>query len=307
MAGLTGSRKGLWIGMVGIAIWSTSGVVISYLITRYGMLPLQLAFWRNLFVVLALGIALQVGKPALLHIPQGKLGYFVGYGMVLALFNTIWMISLAENGAAVATVLGYSSAGFTAIIAFFLFKEKIGIHKGIAIVLSLGGCILVANALDPATWALKPLGAATGILSGVIFSVYTLYGKHGAHLGINVWTSLFASFLFGTVFIFLFNLIPGFPGATATVWQLFPVLGWAGWGAILALAVGPTLLGFGLYNMSMQYLPASIANLLATTEPIMTAIEAYIFLGERLTPVQMVGSVVILSAVVIVQWERSAE
>jgi drug/metabolite transporter (DMT)-like permease len=70
------------------------------------------------------------------------------------------------------------------------------------------------------------------------------------------------------------------------------------------LSFGPTLLGFGLYNASMNYLPASITNLLATTEPVLTAVEAYIFLGERLTFIQIAGSVIILIAVLIVRLEK---
>ena len=70
------------------------------------------------------------------------------------------------------------------------------------------------------------------------------------------------------------------------------------------LSFVPTILGFGLYNASMHYLPASIANILATLEPAMTAVEAYFFLNERLTMVQIAGSVIILSAVLVVQLEK---
>jgi len=56
--------------------------------------------------------------------------------------------------------------------------------------------------------------------------------------------------------------------------------------------------------MSMNYLPASITNLLATLEPAMTAIEAYIFLNERMTIIQIVGGLIIISAVLIVQREK---
>ena len=54
----------------------------------------------------------------------------------------------------------------------------------------------------------------------------------------------------------------------------------------------------------MNYLPASIANILATLEPVMTAIQAYILLGEHMTIVQIIGGLIILSGVVMVQFER---
>ena len=153
-------------------------------------------------------------------------------------------------------------------------------------------------------WNLKPLGVSTGLISGVLFAVYTLYGKEASQRGINVWTSLLYSFAIGSLFLLLFNLIPILPGAAGSIKALWPDLPINGWLVLVFLSFGPTLLGFGLYNASMNYLPASITNLLATTEPAMTAVEAYLFLGERLTIVQIAGSVIILLAVFIVRLER---
>ena len=102
----------------------------------------------------------------------------------------------------------------------------------------------------------------------------------------------------------LFNLISALPGAAGSVEALFPDLPINGWLTLIFLSFVPTVLGFGLYNTSMNYLPASIANLLATLEPALTAVEAYIFLHERMTLIQILGSLIILSAVLIVQLEK---
>lgn len=76
---------------------------------------------------------------------------------------------------------------------------------------------------------------------------------------------------------------------------------WAGWGVLYLLAAVPTLLGFGLYNVSLSLLPSSVANLVLTTEPVFTAAIAYALLGERLTMVQIGGSAMILAGVVFLQ------
>jgi DME family drug/metabolite transporter len=296
--------KGYLIAIIGITIWSTTGVLMGYLMTNYNMPALLLAFWRNLLVGVALVPALFLIRRSLLGISVCQIRFYVFYGLTLALFNSIWILSLRENGAAVATVLGYSSAGFTAIIALFLFQEKLGLPKLVAITLSLGGCVMVSNAYSVEMWELNPLGVSTGLVSGVLFAVYTLFGKEAARREINVWTSLLYSFAFGALFIMVFNLFPVLPGAAGSFKALLPELPLDGWLILVFLSFVPTLLGFGLYNGSMNYLPASIANLLATTEPAMTAIEAYVFLHERMTLVQIVGSVIILSAVLIVQLEK---
>jgi len=118
---------------------------------------------------------------------------------------------------------------------------------------------------------------------------------------LNPWTTLFYTFGFAAVFLLLFNLLPGgfIPGAASRPADLF----WlgeelTGWGILLLLAAGPTVLGFGLYNVSLVYLPSSVANLILTLEPAFTALIAYLLLGERLNGVQIGGSLMILAGVV---------
>ena len=296
--------KGYLIAIVGIIFWSTTGVFIAFLITNYNMPALLLALWRNLLVCTALVPALFLIRRSLLWLDPSQFWFYVFYGLILALFNSIWVLSVQANGAAVATVLAYSSAGFTAILALWLFKEKLGLPKVMAIILSLSGCVLVSNAYRPEIWKLNPLGASTGLFLGLLFAGYSLLGKEAARRNIHPWTSMLYSFAFGSFFMMIFNLFLMLPGASGSYKTLFPHLSGEGWLILMILSFIPTIFGFGLYNTSMNYLPASIANLLATLEPAMTAVEAYIFLNERMTVIQVLGSLIILSAVLAVQFEK---
>ncbi|HEY5485256.1 MAG TPA: DMT family transporter, partial [Candidatus Cryosericum sp.] len=56
--------------------------------------------------------------------------------------------------------------------------------------------------------------------------------------------------------------------------------------------------GFGLYNVSLGYLPSSVANLVLTLEPAFTAVIAYVVLGEHLNGIQIAGSLLIMGGVV---------
>jgi drug/metabolite transporter, DME family len=76
---------------------------------------------------------------------------------------------------------------------------------------------------------------------------------------------------------------------------------WVGWAILITLAVLPTIGGYGLYTVSLGYLPASVANLIATLEPAITAVLAYIFLGETMTALQIAGGLVIISGVVLLR------
>ena len=292
---------GYVIGLVGVVIWSTTGILIGYLLTTYALPALLLAFWRNLFACVALLPALTLVRRRLPRIERRQVRFYAVYGLLLALFNSVWTISVQANGAAVATVLGYSSAGFTAVFAWWLFGEQLRLPKIIAVTLSLIGCVMVANAYDPAMWNINPVGIVTGLGTGVLFAFYNLMGKSAAQRGLDTWNSLLYSFAFATLFTFVFNLLPG----TST--GLVPDLPLDGWLILILLSFGPTVLGFGLYTASMRYLSASTASLLATLEPAFTAVEAYLWLGERLSIVQIIGSLVILAGVVLVRLEKEPE
>jgi drug/metabolite transporter (DMT)-like permease len=208
------------------------------------------------------------------------------------------------NGASISTVLVYSSAGFTALLGWWFLKERLGWAKLLAIVLSLVGCVLVSNALDLESWTANLAGILTGILSGLLYAIYSLMGRSASQRNLNPWTILLYAFGFGTVFLFLLNIIPGdfLPGKAVQMSDLL----WlgnslSGWGILLLLAAGPTLLGYGTYNISLSYLPSSVANLILSSEPVFTAAMAYALFGEFLTVTQIFGSMMILTGVIFIR------
>jgi drug/metabolite transporter (DMT)-like permease len=293
--------RGYTVAFISAVILSTTAIFIRFLTLNYHLPALVLAFWREVIVALTMLVALRLLKPALLRVERSHLRFLVLYGLALAIFNSLWTLSVSLNGAAVSTVLAYCSPGFTALLGWWLLKERLDWAKLLAVILCLGGCVFISGALDPAAWRINLMGIVTGILSGLFYAIYSLMGRSASQRGLNPWTTLVYTFGFAAVFLLAFNLfgqgiIPGAITRTADfVW-----LGnsWAGWGILLLLAMGPTLAGYGLYNVSLTLLPSSVANLIVSLEPAFTAAIAYFLLGERLTWVQVGGSLMILGGVV---------
>jgi drug/metabolite transporter (DMT)-like permease len=306
--------RGYTVALISAVILSTTSILIRYLTQTTHLPALVLAFWREVFVALSMLVALGVLRPALLQVDRRSLRYLVLYGLALALFNSTWTLSVALNGAAVSTVLAYCSAGFTALLGWWLLKESLGWAKLLAVTICLAGCVLVSGALDPSAWRVNMLGIITGIISGLLFAIYSLMGRSASQRGLNPWTTLTYTFGFAAVFVMAFNLLgKGFlPGAiTRPADFLWLGNSWTGWGILLLLAIGPTLAGYGMYNLSLTLLPASVANLIASLEPAFTAAIAYFLLGERFTWVQVGGSILILSGVVFLRiyegWMRGPQ
>jgi drug/metabolite transporter (DMT)-like permease len=290
--------------LISAGILSTTAIFIRYLTQTYQIPALVLAFWREVFVVLTLLLVMLFFRRGLIRVDPRHLPFLVVYGFVLAVFNSLWTLSVALNGAAVATVLVYCSAAFTALLGWWLLKERLDGAKILAVVISLGGCVLVSGAWDPSAWQVNLVGIITGILAGLGYAAYSLMGRSAAQRGLSTWTTVLYIFSFGSLIMLLFNLLPGglLPGAAQAPSELL----WlgkepAGWIILFVLAAGPTLTGYGTYNLSLSYLPSSVVNLIATTEPPFTAAIAFFFLNERLTLIQIAGGLLILSAVVLLR------
>ena len=300
--------RGYLICLVGTAVWSTTAIFISFLSEKYHLPSLVLAFWRDFFVFIALGVVLLFIRRDQLTLTRDRLLFFAIYGVVLALFNSLWTFSVSFNGAAVATVLAYSSAGITAILGWLIYKEELDKIKILVVGLSILGCVLVSGAYQKNSWNLNLLGIITGICSGFGFAFYSLFGKEASRRNIYPWTSLVYTFGFAAIYLFLFNrillLIPGQSESANLFWLDEQYLGWM---ILVILAVIPTIGGYGLYTVSLTILPASIANLIATLEPAITALLAYFLLQEQLTNIQLLGGALIIGGVILLRYHESGK
>ena len=292
------------IALTATVLWSSTGILISYLSKTYSLPSLVLAFWRDLFVSFGMVVGLLVISRSRFQLDRKHWGFMVMYGLTLAIFNSMWTFSVQYNGAAVATVMAFSSPAMTAILSRIVFKEQFSRVKILSIMLSLGGIFLVSGAYDPSAWNLNPLGIIFGLISGLMFAIYNLEGKHASDTDIDSWTALLYSFAFATVFLLFFNLgndlfITGKAPFADMNWLGNSV---SGWGLLFFLGVAPTLGGFGLYTLSIRYLSPTTSNLIATLEPAFTAIWAYFLLNEILTSPQLIGGMLVLTGVILLRF-----
>jgi DME family drug/metabolite transporter len=302
----TSSRltRGYIIALTATVLWSFTGIIISYLGKTYFLPSLVLAFWRDLFVSFGMLAGLLLFSRARFHLARIHWGFMVLYGFTLAIFNSMWTFSVQYNGAAVATVMAFSSPAMTAILSRIVYKEQFSRIKVISIILSLAGIVFVSGAYAPSVWNLNPLGIIFGLLSGLMFAVYNLEGKRASDTNIDSWTALLYSFAWATVFLLFFNLGNDLFTAGKIPFADMLWLGnsFAGWGMLFFLGVAPTLGGFGLYTLSIRYLSPTTANLIATLEPAFTAIWAYFLLSEILTGTQLFGGALVFLGVMLLRF-----
>ena len=279
--------RGYALALTGTFVWSATGPMIAYLLASTTLLPVTLAAWRDLLTAGVLALLLAAFARHRLRLPRRHWGFLAAYGATLALTNAVWTWSVQPNGAAISTVLVYTSPALVALGSRWLFGERLSRVIGVSLVLSIVGVALVAGLYDPLTLAANPMGTILGIGSGALFAAYSLFGKGAARRGLHATTIMVYTFGAAGALLFL-----------AAGRDALPTIPPSAWLGLFILAAGPTLGGYGLFTASLAYLPATNASLVTALEPALTACLAWVFLGETMTPVQLLGGALIVSSVV---------
>ncbi|AHG18794.1 membrane protein [Chania multitudinisentens RB-25] len=307
---LPGRSQGYVIAIISAMLLAFTAIIIRTL-TEYFHLPtFVLAFWRAALVAVVLLPLLLFFKPEWVRLQYKQALFYAGYGLLLALFNGLWTLSVALNGASIATILTYCSVGFTVFLGWVMYNERLSLRELLVIAVSLGGCFLVSNGDSMGNQRFDLLGLMVGMLSGIGYTLYTLGGRIASERHYPVWNTILYVFGFSAVYQWLFNAmlaifpLTAFQGMTGDLWFLSQGaqgIQWNGWLLLVMLAAGPTLLGFGLYNISLKTLPLAVANLILSLELVFTAVIAYFLLGENMNSLQLLGGALVMGGVLMLK------
>jgi DME family drug/metabolite transporter len=275
------------------ACWGTSGIFVKFIVDTSGVTALALAFWRDLFTFAVLITGLSLLRPSLLRVQRRDLVWLAALGGSLGIFHVFWNLGVSLNGAAVATVQQAAMPAIVAVVAWMIWREPLTWAKILAILLTFSGTVLVSdlNVLSEAEITLS--GAVVGLGIPITYAAWNLFGKkvRGRYGSFTVLTYAF-----------------GFGALVLLPWQFFtpqpwpvPTVTWLWFAGLIGLA---TTFAFSVYTFGLGKLPASVATILAMTEIPFVAVYAYFLLGERLTPDQILGSLLVIGGVLLLSWRR---
>ncbi len=277
--------------LVASACWGTSGIFVKLVMNEGAISALALAFWRDLTTFTVLVLSLSVLRPAWLRIRGTEIRWLVAMGASLGAFHVFWNLAVMLNGAAVATVQQAGMPAIVAVVAWLLWGESLTWKKGVAILFTFAGTVLVSG-LDVLGEAKLSLGGLLiGMGTPITYALWTLFAKkaQGDH---NPMTTV--TYAFGVAALVLLPL-------QFFTEQPFPVSGttllW--FGALIGLA---TLVSFPTYTFGLRRLPASVVGILAMSEIAFVAFYAMVLLGERLSISQMLGAALVIGGVLILSW-----
>ena len=216
-------------------------------------------------------------------------------GILFASDIAVWNISIQNSTATQATLLTNLSPIWVGVFSliFLKFRPRKSFWLGTLIAL-IGMTVFVG--VDTILNLQLDFAFFLGILSGVLYALYILVSKSVLEK-LEVITFITYSMIFSTIFLLIINVAFGeqFFGFSNTAWISLFVQG-----------IVCQLIAWLLISYSTQNMRATRVSLSLLSQAIFATILAAIFVNEKITSVQMIGSVIILAGIATTFYEKNA-
>ena len=275
------------------ALWATTGLWAKAAY-GHGVGPVEAASARGAAAFLIL-TAWALARPRRFRVPRRDLPLLIGYGVVgLGVFYAVYLAALDRLSVSVAAALLYTAPAFTVALAGFVLGERVTRRRLAALAGALLGVLFVTGALGARAEGIDPVGVGLGLLAGLTYAGYTLFGR-AARGRMDAVRALYWPTGFGAAFLALlappWQTLLDHPGAVP---------------ALLGMAVVATLLPNLCFLIALGRMEAGTAAILATLEPVMAALYGVVLLGEALSAGQGFGIAVIAASAAWLAISRSA-
>lgn len=274
--------RDLLLALVAVLALGLSFVAIK--VGAHHMPPLLLCGLRFLFAAF----------PAVLFVrpPKAPPSTVIGFGLLLGVVQFGLLITSISIGmpAGLASVLIQLQAFFTIGLSWLLLSERPTASQTVGAGLAAAGMMLVGSQwIGDASAApfLMVLGAAAA------WAAANLVGKRAGtadRLALVVWGSLAAPLP-----LFALSLLIEGPDA---VWQALSPPSWQAVASIAFMAYPATVMAFSLWNFLLSRHSAATVAPFALLIPVVGILSSSLAFGERLGPLEIAGSVLVIAGLV---------
>ncbi len=213
------------------------------------------------------------------------------FGMFL--FMMTFILGMSLTSASNTGVINASTPLFILLVSILTGIERPSLRTVLGIAVGFSG--MVALTFQQGTLAFNP-GDLFILASCFFWAIYTVYGKrilavHNPMIA-TAWIYLLTSLFQLPFFI---GQLPG---------QSWTGISVANWINVAISCVGSLYLANTLYYFSIKKIGPSLVGVYTNLTPVFTLILAWLLRGERITPAQIVGLLIILSGIVISNYRR---
>jgi drug/metabolite transporter, DME family len=274
------------------SMWGTLGFFAKILYAQGVSFESLVAVRASVGWLAVIGFLLATQGTRSLRVSGRDLTFLLPLGLIgIGAFYLFYFYTVRESTVGTAAILLYSAPAFVVILARLFLREPLNAAKVFALLSTVGGIFLIAGAYDPANLEVSPKILLTGLLSGLTYGLYAIFGRPLAgHLSPAVILSY--ALAFGSVLLIVAALptldtLAGLPAGSYAL--------------LLMLSVVHTALAFALYTVGIRHLGAGRAAIVATAEPVVAGILGVTLLNEELTALKVLGALLVLAGAALAQ------
>jgi len=285
--------------LIAMFLWGGSFVLTKHLLIDFN--PITIIFLRSFIASLVFAVFCMILYKNEFKIARKDLKLFIGLAFfepfLYFLFETY---SLQLCDASVVSVIIATIPLFVALMAVFVFKEKLSMLNFFGIFLSISGIIIMLwRSFTHTDFSFLGVFLAFGAVLSTIG--YTYFLKKLTHsyspIIIITWQNILGLVAFLPL-VFIVN-------DTETIVSQYHALGdMKNLSFMLILAVLCSAVAFILYVDAMRVMGLARANIFANLIPVVTAIIAFFVLKEEITLSKALGIIIVIIGIFLVQQKR---
>lgn len=254
--------------------------------------PGSIAFWRTFFGAgILFAWAAVAGHSLRLQWSMKRWAILAGLLFACDLFA--WHRSVLLVGAGMSTILANTQVFGTAVLSYFIFKERLTLGFFIAALSGIVGVVLLIGiGSDIAFTAPYIRGVFLGLLTALFYAHYIITlkvagqreGRPPSFITLMAWVSLASAF-----FLLIASLLVERHEFLPPDWYSVAIL--------VTLALVAQALGWWAISQALPRLDAHRSGLALLLQPVLATVWGALFFAERLTPLQVVGAITTLAAI----------
>jgi drug/metabolite transporter (DMT)-like permease len=215
-------------------------------------------------------------------------------GVMLVFDLGYWRYSNALTSVANATTLTNLTPVVVTLVGWWVFRERPKALFLVALAAAIAGAVTMSLGADGGQGSNPPLGDVFAAVTALWYAGYfiAVKGARDRHSAgrVMLWSTAIAA--------------PGLLLAALLLGEQVLPGSWGGWAACAGLGL-MHVVGQGGVAWSLGRLPAALTAVTVLIQPVVAALLGWLIFAETLTPMQAVGGVVVLGAIVLAQWSSA--
>ncbi len=236
------------------------------------------------------------GAPAL-RVPWRDLVQFVILGILgVAVSNYFYYVAIQRTNVATAIILQYTAPVWVLLYTVLRGAQRPSLRRTAAVGLAVIGCAFAVGFVGSGEFRMDKIGVMAAMLAAFSFAFYNV-GGHKVLARYDRWKVLLWVLVGTSAFWICVN----------PPWKIIAAhYGRQQWEFMLVFSLVSVLGPFSCYFAGLQHLEPTRAIVVSCLEPVFSIVIAALVLGELVRPMQTVGIILVLVAIVLIQLPERA-